>query len=57
MSEDGSEDVREAFALKSEVEGWKCGLCTNQIASKKYSSARACAAAAITVLGRILRWP
>jgi hypothetical protein len=32
MSEDGSEDVREAFAMKSEVEGWQCVLCTNQIA-------------------------
>jgi hypothetical protein len=31
MSEDGSEDTREAFALKAEAEGWKCRLCGNEI--------------------------
>jgi hypothetical protein len=32
MSEDGSEDVRDAFASKAEAEGLKCRLCAEEIA-------------------------
>jgi len=31
MSENGSEDTREAFAAKADVEGWRCRLCRNDI--------------------------